>query len=469
MKYLKKYKIFEEARVLGTSQRVLPTVIKNDGSVANGVTGHIINVEWSRTTQRKPDADERNTGYKEIIVDDKWDYKNTPEQNAEHEYIGGVDSNGYLVGFNWNGNTLLNFQNNVVTKPGGGNWVRTKSPQQTEIPSVPEHPELSPNEGTGWVNVKIDRETINKVKRYSSNLTTKTGLTGFRERLKKLQNPVGIRGYGAYSTGGSNFTETTQQKISSLMILKYLQEIKDQFNPTSSGFLFESFVGGLINGTVPDDNSKCDVIGEDGSTLYQIKFNNWMGDKGTIKVIKTRLIEIPDEDRSVSMTHIQELAEARQRNFRDNNNPVDPYKNPFCDHYVMALKQHAKVYIYILSSRLPDTNKNSLGYYLENSGVSLSKLKSSNIGYELDLSKIDDNIEAIGNNLKEILNNIWTNISEIEYNVESITTGFDKNNSPIDEDDYDDLFKNSTDRLKVIDVEIKKLRKPFKLPGYSSN
>lgn len=446
MRYLKKYKIFEEARVLGTSQRVLPTVIKNDGSVANGVVGHVINVPWSTETKRVPNQGEVSTGYKEIIVDSKWKYENTPEQNADHEYIGGVDSNGYLVGFNWDNNTLLNFQNQPVSKPGGGNWVRTKNvrdTQQADIPSVPEHPELSPNEGTGWVNVKIDREVINKVKRYSNNLTRKTGVTGLKERLKKLKNPTDIRGYGAYSDGGSNFTETIQQKISSLMLLKYLQEIKDQFNPTTSGFLFESFIGGLINGTVPDDNSKCDVIGEDGSTLYQIKFNNWMGDKGTITLIRT------------NVTHIAELNNARQRNFRDN--PADRYKNPFCDYYVMALKQHAKVYIYVLNTRLPDTNINSLGYYLSNSGVSLSKLRSSSIGYELDLSDIDDKIDDISADLKDSLGKIWTNLSEIEYNIESITTGFDKNNSPIEEDDYDNLFVDSKNRLNAVNVEIDRL------------
>lgn len=457
MKYLKKYKKFE-ARVLGTAQRILPTVIKNDGSVADGVKGHIINVKWSTKTQRQPNYDEVRTGYKEIIVDDEWKYdkkdKNIDQKNANHEYIGGIDSNGYLVGFNWDGNILLNFQNEPVTKPGGGNWIRNKDindPEQVDIPSEPEHVELSPNEGTGWVNVKIDREVINKVKKYSTNLTKKSGVSGLKERLQKLQNPVGIRGYGSYS-GSDDFTETIQQKISSLILLKYLQEIKDQFNPTSSGFLFESFIGGLINGTVPDDNSKCDLIGDDGSSLFQVKFSNWMGDKGTINLVKKR----PNLG-----NHKEQLEEAKRRRFRDNL--AENYKNPFCDYYVIALKQHAKVYIYILNVRLPDSNKNSLGYYLANSGVSLAKLRASKKKYELDLSKIEDNIDSIGEGLKEILGSIWNNLSEIEYNVESITTGFDKNNSPVKEDDYNDLFKDSEERLKTVSVEINKLKKPLKI------
>lgn len=447
MKYLKTYKIFEEARVLGTQQRVLNTVIRNDGSIAPGVTGHIINTKWATTTQRTPNPDEPSTGYKEIIVDDRWDENKTPEENAPHEYIGGIDSNGYLVGFNWDDqNRLLNFNGDIVTKSDGQPWIRTKDSRNREhdnIPSIPEHPELSPRAGTGWVNVKIDREVINKVKKYSKNLTRKGGLTGLKERLIKLKKPESIRGYR-----GSNFTEKIQQQISSLMLLKYLQEIKNQFNPTSSGFLFESFIGGLINGTVPDDNSKCDVIGENGSDLYQIKFNNWMGDKGTIKIVNTG-------------NHITELEEARERGFRDHldpNNPNNEYINKFCDYYVMALKQHAKVYIYILNVRLPDENPNSLGYYLANSGVSSAKLRNSNIGYELDLSSIDEKIESISSGLRESLNKIWTNISEIEYNVESITTGFDKNNREIEENEYDDIFNDSENRLESIKSELYNLK-----------
>lgn len=67
---------------------------------------------------------------------------------------------------------------------------------------------------------------------------------------------------------------------------KYLEEIKEKFNATSGGFLFESFITGLLNGKVPDYNSKVDIVGHDGKTTYQVKLVDWMSDNGNIRLFR---------------------------------------------------------------------------------------------------------------------------------------------------------------------------------------
>jgi hypothetical protein len=50
---------------------------------------------------------------------------------------------------------------------------------------------------------------------------------------------------------------TIQKEMSVIILLHYINEIKDYFTPSASGFLFESFLGGLIkNSKVVEDNSK---------------------------------------------------------------------------------------------------------------------------------------------------------------------------------------------------------------------
>jgi hypothetical protein len=55
-----------------------------------------------------------------------------------------------------------------------------------------------------------------------------------------------------------------------IMLLHYLNEIKDFFNPSAAGFLFESFIAGLIpKSFVADDNGIADIVAE--GRKYQIK------------------------------------------------------------------------------------------------------------------------------------------------------------------------------------------------------
>lgn len=423
MKYLKRY---NEARELITGLKVLDNIIDNDGKLANR-KGYIINVKRGKLT--------------EIIVDDEWSYDtDESERNIEHEYIGGIDKNGFLVGFNFDDNQLLNFDGEIVRDELGDPWKRNKDPKSdddTHIASRPEYNDLISTEGTGWVNVKIDMEVIKKVKRFSISLAKGGGLSSFKERLEKLNNPLDIK-----ANDDDGITQVIQQKISSIMLLKYLQEMKDSFNPTSAGFLFESFIGGLIGGTVPDDNKKADVIGDNGFDTYQIKFVDWGADKGNIKLDNTRIdagVDAKGKPKKEGIDH-----------------RLLP-KDTLCDYYIIGLKQPTKVYIYILDSSLPDTDVNSLGKYLVKSGISISKIKLGK-PFILDIANLNNKLESISKDLRESLNDIWENLSGIEYNIETITTGVDKDHTVLKDDSIDGLFEDSTSRLIAVNDSLEKLR-----------
>lgn len=418
-----------------TKEKYLFPIIDNDGNLHQR-KGYIVN-------------DRRYGKLAQVLVDSEWDYSKPDTEKEKHEYIAGIDPNGYIIGRNWdNDNRLLNNQN-IAVKYNGNYWIRNKNIDDY-TGNVPEYSDLIDNAPTGWVNVKIDKEVVKKVKRFSSRLSRKKGNVGLREKLRKLEDPTSIKGY--YKS--SDFTETMQQKISSLMLLKYLQEIKEKFNPTSGGFLFESFIGGLLNGQVPDDNRQTDVIGEDGRTTYQIKLYDWLADSANIPILpKSYGQKNTTIDGETKITMNTKLA--WEKYIKSDIN----YKNAFCDFYIVGLKQNNKIVIHVLNSKLTNTTSEvSLKKHLINSGISLSSLRNSNSGVELNLVDLDKKIEKISQELKQSLNSIWTNLSEIEYNIEAITTGQTKDNKFISDGDFDNLFFDSSIRLDSVKDEIFNLK-----------
>jgi len=437
MKHIKKYGIFEK-RTLGTREKYLTKVIDEDGVLHNR-KGFIINVK-------------RNSKLVELIVDSDWSYEidnlnkdKETSPNRAHEYIAGIDINGYIIGFNFDERTdeLKNSKGEVViNRLENAPWRRNSNIEDYKF-NAPEYSDLVDNLPTGWVNVKIDKEVLKKVERFSNRLSRQKGVIGLKDKLGKLKNPLNIRGFE-----DENFTGQIQQKISSLLLLKYLEEIKEKFNATSGGFLFESFIAGLLNGKVPDDNSKVDIVGHDGKTTYQVKLVDWMSDNGNIRLFRDPKTKDP----------LDHIATWQNRNTKEIK-----VKKLFCDNYIIGLKQNNRIFIYIL-------NIDKLGEFLIGSGISLSKLRNykedksgrNAICFELVLSDIENKIEKISYDLKSSLNTIWTNLSDIEYNVETITTGQDIKGQNINFDQYEIIFNDSKAKLDQVDKEMDKLKNVMK-------
>lgn len=444
MRHIKKYDIFEK-RDLGTREKYLKALIDEDGKL-HKKKGYIINAK-------------RNGDLVELIVDSEWTYKiddankdKEKSPNRIHEYIAGIDSNGYIIGFNFDERTdeLKNSKGEVVYKEIGKPWKRNSNIEDYKF-NEPEYSELVDLE-TGWVNVKIDREVVKKVERFSNRLSNASDIEGLREKLNKLKNPL-----SKVIFRNDDFTSQIQQKISSLLLLKYLEEIKEKFNATSGGFLFESFIAGLLGGNVPDDNSKVDIVSKDGRKTFQVKLVDWMSDSGNIRLFPPVSIEVLEngvlKKKRVSKNHLLTWQNRNDKSIKE--------QKLFCDFYLIGLKQNNKIYIYILNT------KTTLGKYLINSGISLSKLRDEvtkgsrgkeGVYFELNLADLEDKIQKVSDDLKETLNSIWINLSEIEYNVETITTGQDKKGQTIDWNTCDDIFIDSSRRLTEVDKSLTNLK-----------
>ena len=273
---------------------------------------------------------------------------------------------------------------------------------------------LVPILSTGWVNTKIDMEIIKKVRRFSKGLgTNENAHSSF---LSKLEDIVRV-GEGLYEIKNRN-RETVQKKMSIIMLLHFINEIKDFFTPSSAGFLFESFIAGLIpNSKVCDDNKAADVVAD--GKKYQIKLlTNWAA---TAPVV-----------------------------FEDSK-PMD--------YYVICLKYATRIDIYILNKR--KTEGNYYNNFIINSkpkddgskpkiNFSIPLIKNAKISYSIDLSDIDEKIEFIAKGLKEKLDTLFGELSQFQYNVETIITGTDEFGDPIDADGFSKHTKGADDNIKAM-------------------
>lgn len=177
-----------------------------------------------------------------------------------------------------------------------------------DIPLVP----------TGWVNVKVDMEIVKRVRRYASGIGENAKYSNhktFNEKLKEFQRMSSIRRKDTSSLNRSKI----QAEMSVIILLHYINEIKDFFHPSSSGFLFESFLAGLIpEARVKDDNTSADLISL--NERYQIKFLD------------------------SNATYVEVVKDIKKVNNRIES-------SEYLEYYVIGLKYSDKIEIYIIDGR----------------------------------------------------------------------------------------------------------------------
>ena len=376
--------------------------------VENGVT-------YSRTI---PEIDKRKNLDEELLNQIIIDRDN----QRDHEYIGGLDKNGFLFGlsFDDNGN-LLNYEGEVVINSDDGNtWTDT---------NLPKYNNLISNTPTGWVNSKNDMENFKKVRRFSKNLSNNSGISGLRERLSYLQNV-------------DTLNIDIRKKLSILTLLRHLKETKDYFTPSSAGFLLESYIAGLIDGGyTPEKNEKGgpDVIDSNGNT-YQIKFYDYSSDLIGIGNLKEKILNTKKYKRS-----------------------------DFSSDLIVCLKKSNQIEIFMLkTTRTKIMRENHiLNGFLHKpkekktpqtfiSVSNLKKLRGSKYHFIIDLSSIDNRIKEVNSDVQNDINSIWNNISELQYNIETITTGVDKNHNNVE--NYEEFYINSESNLDDIRNKIETLK-----------
>jgi hypothetical protein len=401
-------------------------------------------VEISKLDSKKHNDILLQRGKKKIVRDE---YVDRIKNNRDfiHEYPGVIDNNGYLYGIKFIDDVLcgVDDQGRYTVKlyqENGDPWMKKHNNTTSEegIPTgyKPEYTDLLPETPTGWVNVKIDLETLRKVKRFSKKLTDNNvgdGIDALRDKLRYLSNP--------------NELDDIRKKISALTLLRYIEEIKNYFTPQSAGNLFETFIAGLINGRVPNSNEKGseDVVDGRGNT-YQIKFYDYSS--SSINIKKThRLIE---EDKNPPTNHLICLKKSNSVEIyllKSVNEKYLPQKSYNIENHLLKPGK-GEPYQYL------NIGKDDIAYIKINK---LEKLKNTKYHFTINLSNIDSKIRQVSESVYQDLKSIWENISELQYNVETISTGVDKHNKEID--DFNGLYTRSENNLEEISSRIQQLRK----------
>lgn len=268
---------------------------------------------------------------------------------------------------------------------------------------------------TGWVNVKIDKEVFFRVQRFISAINIDYGVEAFDAKLRYIANPIKPK------TGSLN--QKIQKQMSGVLLMHYLNELKNNFNGSTSGFLLESFLGGLIGGEVVDDNGPIDIRSADGQT-YQVKFFNWTN---------TSHIAI-----NSSLT---------------------------CDYYIIALKKGDDIFVWRLNQAGASRDRLLRTYLTTPRGdkpvIWITELKKKlDLAIKIDVSSsnIDNRIDLMAKGLKQDLNSIWTEISDLQYNIEAIITGVDKNNQSLDEKEYEALHISAKANLTNLEAQLTSLK-----------
>jgi hypothetical protein len=351
------------------------------------------------------------------------------------EYPFGVDKNGYLVypdgKVDEEGYVLDSKDNRIPTENNKfadlyRNFFNDRE-WRAFIPPIQannkiDYSFLLPMTPTGWVNVKVDMEVLKRVRRYALSLgDNDRGFESFVAKLEEMSEISG-RDPGKKHRGFSKGRANIQKEMSVIILLHYINEIKDFFTPGSSGFLFESFLSGLIPGSkVIDDNGVADVVA--GDSKYQIKlYSNVYND-------------IP-----VNM------------------------KNGFNDYYVIGIKNPQDIDIYLVDNSNPATSVLSTLYKTrEKSGsvFNLSALKASDqvLKFKIELSRLEEKIESIGEGLKSSLDSLYSELSDFQYNIETIITGVDNKGQVINADEFKSLQGSAEQNVTIMRSQLAELIK----------
>jgi hypothetical protein len=323
--------------------------------------------------------------------------------------VGDKDGKDYPIGIDKNGNAIVLYPEE--------NTGRALDKQGNPIPVLPEikkkykisddyyyagndYYQLLTVLPTGWVNVKIDMEIVKRVRKYAKSIgTNNQGHSSFISKLKEFKRLSKLERKEYYI---EKLKRTTIQKeLACILMLHHINEIKDFFNPSQAGFLFESFIAGLIpNSRVKEDNSKVDIKAD--NDRYQLKFMDYKAEYVSVTL---------DDDSPISL---------------------------YLEYYMVALKYFDKIELYIIDG-VELGNQLESGYSeIVTDGMrfkvnSIKKLVDDKFikKITLDLSSIDDKIKNLGENIKSSITDLYEEISKFNYNVETIITGVDKNGKVI--------------------------------------
>jgi hypothetical protein len=310
----------------------------------------------------------------------------------------------------------------------------------------------------GWVNVKIDEKLFIRMARYVLALDTLCKRPSDRFNLfKKIEMLSNVDTY-------MNDTNVDiQTKISIITLLQYLNELKNQFNPSSSGFLLEGFLAALIHGIKVSGYKPADV-----STAYS-----------ELDAVRFEA----DTTRGIKKIDYQIKLYKKGGNIKINWKEI-------CDYYVICLKDGDKIEVHILTPGDPeDTEKKVddmswIGRYAQNKTeggfirynktdkdgnqslpyvlLNTNKLRHHSFMRVLDVgdAKIESLIEKCGRSVKRSISSVYGHLSELHYNVDSLVSGYNKNKvkitAAVAKKETDETIKQITREVSNLERNIRR-------------
>lgn len=268
-----------------------------------------------------------------------------------------------------------------------------------------------------WVNVKIDSDLPLRISRYARALDEYVNSKDLNSKLDILSSPDSAK-YGS------------QCKLAIVVLLQYLKEVKSNFDPSSSGYLFENFIAGLLHAKKAGGYTSHDFIEEDG-TKCQIKF------------------------------------------YREKTpNIIVNHKN-LVDKYIIGLKSETKADIWIIDKNgqfkiedylILEEDENE---FITKAMIDITKLRNlrntsileSDKPYTLKFDNVEKIIESVSEGLSKMIEALYDNISELNYNIETIITGVNKEKQIVSLDDMDKYYNDSMKNMKEIDKEIRDVKR----------
>lgn len=260
-----------------------------------------------------------------------------------------------------------------------------------------------------WVNIKIDKDMRIRVSRYTRALDKFCNPSDIYAKFDILSNPK-ISKYGV------------QGKLSIIILLQYLKEIKNNFDGSASGFLFEEYISGLLHLKRVSGNKNDDIRKDENDSFitYQVKFYD--GPSSQIEI-----------------------------------NPKP------CDFYIVGLKFPDHVKIWVLEHNVHRLKKNGMYIYVNTENnktfIDMTSVKKIENPYILKFNNIDKNIKKISDDLREYIDEIYKNISELSYNIETILTGVNEDQEVLSKkDEIKKYYDKSEDCIDKLSKNLKKMK-----------
>jgi hypothetical protein len=324
----------------------------------------------------------------------------------------------------------------------------------------------------GWVNIKVDDDVIKRMSRYVFSLDKL--LKNRRDHYNLMKKVEILSKVDEYIVASDI---SIQDKISIIVILQYLNEIVNNFNASSAGFLFEHFLASLIHGKKDDDDyGKIDIstsYSEIKPSLFSVSDKNYKTATYQIKLykvggnIKISMEKLCDyyviclktsngidihilSGRSVDRKKQYHVLNSKYLSIERNKN-VTPILNDKVDTEIEDLENFisnfdesvtlnkteekapeiVKLGDYRIGSKKVVKDNKKINKKYKYIVINTNKLKSNTEVVRLSTNNIDELIGKCGDNVKNSIGFLYNQLSELHYDVESLISGIDKNNKEI--------------------------------------